>query len=81
MKKVLVVLVCIGLLCISMSQSVFSLQTSKNQTDYKKIVESNEIIQKKENYFSLKTVEKTYTNDFGVWVHTKYNGHRRFEKT
>lgn len=74
MKKVSVVLVCIGLLCLSMSQPVFSLQTSKDQTDYKKIVESNELIQKKENYFSIKTVEKTFNQDFGIWVHTKYNG-------
>lgn len=74
MKKVFVVLVCIGLLCLSMSQSVFSLQTSKDETDYKKIVESNELIQKKENYFSLKTVEKIFNQDFGIWVHTKYNG-------
>lgn len=80
MKKLLVVLVSISLLCISMSQSVFSLQTSKDQTDDKLIVESNEIIEKKENYFSLKTVEKTLTDDFGVWVHTKYNGQEDSQK-
>ena len=74
MKKILLVLVCIGLLCLSMSQPVFSLQTFKDQTDYKKIIESNKLIQKKENYFSLKTVEKTFNQDFGIWVHTKYNG-------
>jgi hypothetical protein len=31
-------------------------------------------IDKKENYFSIKTVEKGLNNEFGVWVHTKYNG-------
>src|SRR4030042_4472636 len=74
MKKVFVVLVCIGLLCLSMSQSVFSMQTSKDETDYKKVIDCNESIQKKENYFSLKTVKKTFNQDFGSWVHTKYNG-------
>ncbi|MCJ7571140.1 MAG: hypothetical protein MUO82_04620 [Candidatus Thermoplasmatota archaeon] len=74
MKKALIVLVSIGLLCINISPMVFSIQTTNNELNKERIVEPKEIIQKKENYFSLATVEKTYTNDFGIWVHTKYDG-------
>jgi len=80
MKKALVVLVSIGLLCISISQMVFSIQTTNNELNKERIVEPKETIQKKENYFSLKTIEKTYTNDFGIWVHTKYNGQEDSKK-
>jgi hypothetical protein len=57
-----------------MTQLAFSSQTTNNQIIDKMELESKNIIQRKENYFSLKTVEKTDTDNFGVWVHTKYNG-------
>ena len=80
MKKIMVVLVSIGLLCISISQLVFSIQTNNYEINKDRILEPKEIIQKKENYFSLKTIKNIYSDDFGIWIHTKYNGYEDSKK-
>ena len=80
MKKALAIIIVISLLCISISQSVFSIQITNNKFTNEKILQPKEIIQKKENYFTLQTIKNTFTNGFGIWVHTKYNGQEDLKK-
>ncbi len=68
------------MLCISISQSVFSLDIDNKKLNNDKILDSKSIINRKDNYFSLKTVEKTFSDNFGVWVHTNYNGQEDSKK-
>jgi hypothetical protein len=63
-----------------MSQFAFSMDINFNHLNNDKIVSSTEIINNKGNYFSLKTVEKTFSNNFGVWIYTNYNGQEDSKK-
>jgi hypothetical protein len=67
------------MLIVSMSTAITSMQL-----DNKK-VETIEDLKKdyptiKENYFRLDTIEKSNTNDFGICIHTKYNGQDNSQK-
>ena len=79
MKRCVVLFIAASLLFVSMSSAAVSMQlTTKNEEIIEIDGDNKPTI--KENYFRLGTIEKSTNDDFGVWIHTEYNGQADSQK-
>jgi hypothetical protein len=74
MKKIVVSLVIISLLCLGISTPAFSMTLTNKNNEAPKEFDEIKPISKHQNYYTTKTIDTTLNDNFGIWIHTKYNG-------